>query len=742
MKLINRYSILFCLLAFSSINVFSQNIFLQDSVKKSIRAIKANSKINIDGRLTEPDWQYAQTVTDFTQIEPQQGRRAFFKTVVKSLYNEKGLYFGFICYDTVGANKYKVPDLKRDFPFWKHDLAGITIDGFNDKRNSISFFANPYGAQRDYQAFDDTYFDVNWNGLWIVRTTRTDSCWIAEFEIPWKTIRFKISSDSSFHFGINFQRNERTSNEKSAWSPYPRSVGFDRVEYAGLLTGFKPLTSSTNVQLNIFSLLNNEYAKGADAANYNNLKPKIGGDIKWAITPNLVLDATVNTDFAQADADNLVNNLSRFSIFFPEKRQFFLENASLFGIGITPNDNGSSPNLLLQPFFSRRIGLDKNINLIPIDAGTRLVYRSLKRSIGLLAVRQRTTEQSPLQHFFVTRYTENIGKANRVGIIVSGKVRGADSAASPYTNLTAGIDGFFRLSKLQSMNFMFLHAGNLNKTKGGFGGYIQYQYNSNNINLWWTQAMIQNDFNPETGFVSRLDVITTAPGFQLNIRKSWLPFKKVIRDYAPGINAEWYHQASRGKLSERVIKITPLYFDFIKGGLLSYNFSLNYQQLFSAFEPLGIEINPGKYYFTRHTIFTESNPSKKIAYSLNYEWGKYFNGKLQSTNATIIIAPIPFVSVNLSINHNEFHKVGKDSVNKTVNLFAMESRLALNPRVQLILLYQKNSLNKQDAYNIRFSWEYKPLSYIYLVFNSRAYTIMSRQIEKNTIFKASYLKQF
>ena len=713
-----------------------------DTLHKKIVAAPSKNKITIDGLLSEPDWQLISGKTNFTGIEPKPGVAAFFKTVVKTIYNQQYLFVGIFCYDTVGKKNYKAPDLKRDFAFWKHDLIGFAIDGFNDKRNSITFFVNAFGAQRDYQCFDDTYFDVDWNGLWNVKTTRTDSCWIAEFAIPWKTLRYKYSLQDSTSFGINFQRVQRTANEKSAWAAYPRSVGINRMEYAGSITGIKPPKPSTNVQFNLYALSNHSYAKGNEAGNYKKLNAKLGGDIKWAITPNLVTDVTFNTDFAQADADRLVNNLTRFSIFFPEKRQFFLENASLFGVNYSPYDFGNKPNLLLQPFFSRKIGLNENNLPIPIDAGARLVYRSAKRSAGVLGVRQRSEGVSPLQHFFVGRYTENIGKAGRIGVIVSGKTVAADSTKNGYTNITTAADGFFRLNDKQTISFMMAHAGNISTTKSGFSGFLQYEYNANTMRASWTQAYIDNRYDSKTGFVSRNNVIATIPGFQLNIRKKWLPLKKIIRDYTPGITAEWYHQSTTGKLTERLIQINPFTFNTIKGASLSYAVKNSFQYLLTDFNPLGIIIKPGTYNYNRQLINIETNPSQKLSGSFGYEWGKYFNDRLSTVDASIVYAPAPFVSINAGIINNRLQKNAVDSSSTNVQLFSLEGRFAVNPQLQLTCFYQFNSLNKQNVYNIRFSWEYKPLSYFFVVFNNRAYTTATgKQLEQNTIVKISYLKQ-
>ncbi|MGS2765171.1 DUF5916 domain-containing protein [Sinomicrobium sp. M5D2P9] len=700
--------------------------------KKSFSTTFTGNKINIDGLLDEPDWDIPKEATDFTQVQPQTGSKAHFITKVKSLYTENALYFGIICYDSVGKNRFKAPDLKRDFDFQNHDLAGITIDGFNDERNSVTFFVNPYGAQRDYLSFDDTYFDVDWNSLWKVRTTRTDTHWIAEIEIPWKTLRYKLSKTGTPVFGINFQRAQRTTNERSAWSFYPRSVGFNRMEYTGKMSGFIPPKPTTNILVNPYALVSDNPDGETEF--------KAGGEAKWVISPNLVLDATVNTDFAQADVDQLVNNTTRFSVLFPEKRQFFLENASLFGAGIS--DGNMNGNVALIPFFSRQIGLDTNSRPIPIDYGGRVVYRSDKRNFGAMFLQQRETDNIPGQKYMVGRYAENIGKNNRIGAIVTGRTSGATMTANSQFDYTTAIDGFFRLNAHHSINTMVSLTGVKERKNTGWAGYFQYEYNSDRIKAWWTSTLISENFDPKSGFISRRDVIATTPGIEFSLRGKWLPFNKVIRDYEPGLLAELYHESSTGNILEQKISFTPLSFNFIKGGKTGVSYFYNYQNIAEEFSPVGIGIGLGKYTYNRYRVFYASDGSRKIAYDLSYETGGYFNGKLNTLDASLAYAPIPYISLGVGVGVNDLKQVGTAKENKTANVYSFDSRFALNPRLQFTFLYQRNSLDKSNLYNARLSWEYKPLSFVYLVFNSREYGLLGRTKEQSSIIKINFLKQF
>jgi hypothetical protein len=721
--------------------IFSQTTFDASKVKLQIQACETNEPIHLDGELKESCWLKASIAGNFIQVEPNQDKPSNFRTEVKAVFNNKALYIAFVCHDTVGKNHYRAPDLKRDFDYLQNDMVAIGIDGFNDQRNSITFATNAYGAQKDYLAFDDTYFDSDWNGLWSVRTTRTDSCWIAEFELPWKTLRYKKPANDTLKMGLNLFRLRRNSNEISVWSPYPRSFGFNRMDYAGVLFGIKPPKPSSNVQFTPYTLVSNYKSKGDLFGNIKGSTIKAGGEFKWAVTPNLVVDGTVNTDFAQADADVQVNNLSRFSIFFPEKRQFFLENASLFGMGLSPiDDDGKGGNMILQPFFSRRIGLDDNGNPVPITGGSRLVYRSEKINFGGMYIHQKATDSLSAVDFAIARFSENLGKESHLGAMIISKLGEPDGSKPSHNNIVGGLDGFFRVSNTQSINFMVLQSSTSNTHQSGLSGYAQYLYTSNLINAWFTQSLVSKKFNAETGFLSANDIISTTPGFVFDIRKKWLP--AFIRNYAPGLYMEWYSLASTGNLQERMIKVNPLYFNFTKGGHAGVSLIIEKQNITESFAPLGVTINTGIYQYHRQRIFAATDASQKLSFTGQYEWGRYYDGYLHTLDAFLLIAPDPFFSLKLLINSNELRKVGQDSISKQVNLYTIESRFALNPRVQLTAFYQKNSIGKQDSYNFRFSWEYHPLSYIYLIWNNRSFTTSSIQEERTAMFKISYLKQF
>lgn len=735
-----KFSSIFCTLLLVALTVAAQDAFIfpPNPNKQVLESKSINGSLKVDGKLNEAFWRQAKHFGDFIQVEPHQGEPANHKTTVSVLFNKQFLYLAVISKDSLGKKAIRAVDFKRDFDFQKHDLINLCFDGFRDERNAMVFATNPYGVQRDLLAFDDNFFDVDWDGLWRVRTSRSDSGWVAEIAIPWQTLRYPKTADSVQSWGFNMYRNRRYSNEVTAWAPFPRVFGATRMSYAGLITNLKPPPPGANIRIQPYGLFSiDRYRTPSTGERSDEINFKPGGDVKWAVNTNTVLDLTFNTDFAQADVDRQVNNVTRFSVFFPERRQFFLENASLFGFGIRPAGDGSGGTMAIQPFFSRSIGLDNGGRPIPIDAGARLVYRSNTKNFGAIAMRQQETGESPLTGFFVGRYSQNFGNQNRIGGMITAK----NSAAG--TNVVSTMDGFIRLTDAQSINMMAMHSTGGNNASPGYSGIMQYINLTNHYKIWFTQSYVSRNFNPEMGFVSRKDVIGTTPGMNWYYRGKVLPFRKVIRAFEPGFLPEFYWQASTGKLIERQLPLFPLWLNFQKGGYLGYSVNPVYQGLTEIFAPLGVTINPGEYNYFRQQLWMSTDPSKFLNLMGQLDWGTYFGGKLTTADFTLQFAPSPHLSLATRMNRNVFSNVGELTGKNQIDLYSIEGRLALNPRVQLIGFYQQNSENDSKNYNIRLSWEYRPLSFLYIVLNKRGFRDLSniRQEEDHTIIKLSYLRQ-
>jgi hypothetical protein len=306
------------------------------------------------------------------------------------------------------------------------------------------------------------------------------------------------------------------------------------------------------------------------------------------------------------------------------------------------------------------------------------------------------------------------------------------------------VDGFFRTENGHSLNTILTHEYSTITGKSGFAGSAQYFYSTNQMKIWWTESVVTKDFNPEMGFVSRTDVVATTPGIFYYFRGKHLPFKKYLLAWEPSVDPEIYVQASTGKLIESTWIVYPVWFNFKSGAYFGYGFIPTYQNLTAPFVPLGVTIGEGQYHYLQHQIWASTNPSRILNLQVIYTWGGYYDGRLNSSDWKLQFAPIPHIDLTAEFNRNKFFGVGKDTTSRTVDLVVLQGRFALNPRLQLSAFYQKNTENNSNNYYIRFSWEYQPLSYVYLIFNHQGFNpVNSKSVyEDQAIFKINYLKQF
>ncbi len=397
---------------------------------KVVLAVPIEVPITLDGRLDERVWMEAEPASGFTQggRSPNPGYPASQRTEVRFLYDNDNLYIGAICYEPDIATMI-VNGLKRDFTSNLGDEIGIILDTLNDDRSGFFFSTNPAGARRDLQSSNDRQINQNWDGVWDVRVTLGEDRWIAEFVIPFKTLRF--SPDASQEWGMNMFRKIRRLNEESHWAPLPIRYNMTRVSLAGTLGGLEGISQGRNLKVKPYAVAGivqqrNE-GKLANDFNYDG-----GFDVKYGLTQTLTLDATYRTDFSQTEVDQDQVNLTRFSLFFPEKREFFLENSGVFNFGST----GGRGNLL--PFFSRRIGLSDRGTPVPIVGGTRLSGTAGSYEIGLLAMKTESVdpvdeggEGLPSDDFIVGRIKRNLLQNSFIGAIFTSRDSSVEGDHNP-----------------------------------------------------------------------------------------------------------------------------------------------------------------------------------------------------------------------------------------------------------------------------------------------------------------------
>lgn len=702
-----------------------------------IKAIKTNSKIVINGKLDEADWQNANVITDFFKVEPVQGGVIKNPTEVRILFDDKNLYIGVFAKDSLGKKGVRIQDLRRDFNTTENDVFGIQIDAQNTKQYAVSFQTTPHGNQLDLQSFNDRNTDRDWNALWNVRTNRTYEGYYAEFAIPFKSIRYnKPEVGKSASWGITFYRLARRDFEKTVFPAIPQSFSQNRMIYSAKLTGLELPPPSANIRVEPYALYQYDDTKsGGDITNKVS-EPKVGGDVKWVVNPETVVDLTINTDFAQADVDRAVNNLERFNIFFPERRQFFLENSGIWA---------GSGNRQIRPFFSRTIGLDNTFNAqpAPLDLGARYTSRNEKRTIGALAVRQRDTDESGGSTFGVARYTQNYGKENNIGAMVTHRIDdsfnqlGIDSN----NNTTITVDGFIRPKSEVSISYM-LSTSIDSKVNGlGYAGRVFAGKRTNDYYFGYVNSFVSNNYTPDMGFVFQKNVMSHSPGGYAILRPKSLPF---IRRWDPGAFFTYNHDFEDfGNFQQASLYIFPIYMWFKDNSFFEISLTPTWQNINFNFSPLGVNIEQGNYGYTRYLIRYNTDQSKKFSANISFNFGDFYNGTRTTLFTSLRYAPMPNISFSANYEHNNINALGLLNENVDTDLYSANLRLALNPRLQFNSFYQFNSFNEQGRLNLRLSWEYQPLSFIYLVFNDIETDLFNPAVQtRQFISKITFLKQF
>lgn len=703
----------------------AQNSFPPPDEPIRIKAYRAAEKIILDGKLTESIWKSIPPIRGFKQVEPRQGDPADFDTDVKIVFDENKVFIGFFCHDTTGIKGLNVPNLQRDFDIDNNDVFGLALDPLNTKRNAVAFQVTPYGNMRDLQVFDDSIFDLDWDALWESKTIITEKGWGGEIAIPFSSFRYSAKISESTFWGINFIRIQRRLNQVSAFPGFPRSLDTYRMTYTALLTGVETPTPAPTIRINPYTLILGNHTNDLTAKT-KDFKIKLGGEVKWAPSQHSLVDLTVNTDFAQADVDQQIVNLTRFSVQFPEKRSFFLENAGMFITGDGQN---------IEPFFTRKIGLDANGNAIPILAGVKYTDRTLKRSIGALYVLQEGVWNCAPAHFSVGRYIKNYGNSSSVGFLLTNKFM-SDSI----NNTVVALNGLHRIDEKWSVKY--LYSNSLNHTSQVYAGtssFISAQYNSNKLYFTTNQTLISKDYSPAIGFISRGNLLTHNSGLVAVLRPSWLP--RYARSFQPGVFLSSSQRASDFQMQETSVSFFPFYLYFSNGALLTFRYQLNWQYLASDFELLNTYVPIGNYAYQRSRLKYNTDLSRKISFSASGETGGYFDGKLTTMSGELRIAPIPHLFISAAYELNKFKGFGELKSNLSTQLLTTSARLAINPNVQLISFLQFNSSNENTRINIRFSWQYKPLSFIYFVVNLNDNGVTNVR-ETNSIVKMNLLKQF
>ncbi len=678
--------------------------------RPALHAVRVARGPRIDGVLDDQVWASAEATDQFTQQEPHEGEPASERTEVRVVYDGRQVYFAVHAYDSV-PSAIVATEMRRDSDrLLDEDNFELILDTFNDQRNGYMFVTTPLGAKLEQQISDDgegggrgsnSAINRNWDGVWDAAAQITADGWTAEIAIPTSTLRFVPSEDQTW--GVNFMRNIRRKNEQVFWSPIDKAYTLARVSAAGRLVGLRDLSQGLDLKFKPFIVSGVRDQQLAPAAGRTSVLHEIGGDLRYGVTPGLNLDVTYNTDFAQAEVDEQQVNLTRFSLLFPEKRDFFLENAGMFTMG-TGTSFSSAP-VETDLFFSRRIGLSDAGQPIPIIGGARLAGKSGAHNIALLDIQTDNAFSRPGDNFFVGRYSRDVLQRSRVGGIFINK-EAADG--SPEFNRTVGADANLALgANLQVSSFVAKTStpGLEGQDMSWFG---RIAYRDPSWNLWLNYLDVQDHFNDEVGFVQRRGVRATKAYFGPTPR----PGAANIRMMEPMIVLTYITDQNN-----RLIGRTQ---HFMVGTRLEDDSYINviYQRNLDVLDaPFHIQptvtIPVGSYSYDEWDFSYSTNPAKKLYGSVRYSPMSFYDGDRVSTSTTVGLRASTQFSTELQYSRND---VTLPWGSFLTNLAILRVDYTFSPRATLQTLLQYNSSTHEINSSVRFNFIHRPGSDLYLVY--------------------------
>jgi hypothetical protein len=707
----------------------SSNTLLPPSPRPRVQATAVNGPLRIDGVLDEEAWARAQPVSAFRTVSPAINEPSAYRTVVRVLYTDRAIVIGAVLNDSVGRRGVRVQDMRRDFDSYENDHFQIVLDPLHDTRSAVSFQVTPYGALRDLQAFDGgDQINADWDGVWKARTTRSDSGWTAEIEIPWATLRYVRDGAP---WGINFGRLARRTVEQSGLVPWPRQFSVYRLTFAADLVGLEPPPTSANVRIRPFAL--GDVSTGGGASGLGRPFGRLGGEVLWAPSANSLLELTANTDFAQAEVDRQVVNLRRFSVFFPERRQFFLENTDV----INPSGAGDD-EYIVQPFFSRRIGLADDGTPLPIRGGGRVSWRTGRASAGALLIQQGASSTTPAATFGVVRGSRFFSGATRVGAFAAVREDARGAGQPGQRNVVTAVDGLTRVGETIQVKAM-LSTSTVGDTTGVAATWFAGR-DTPGLYTGILGAYVTEDYAPRTGFVSRSNVWMTSPAIIGTVQPAWRP--KSVVWFKPALISYLYQTPGTGTLQEGYVQG---YVDvFHTNGALWYPYVERHFQ--RPTQPVslmrGTEIPAGTHDYTRYGLYAATDRSARLSLVTNVSGGTFFDGHLDRVFSVLRVLPSPHVAFAATYEVNRLRGIGTRDTTVTTHLLAPELRLSANPRLQLSTFYQYNTSTEQGSLNARASWEFSPLSFVYLVYNDRRAIVDGRApTTQQLVLKLVWMRQ-
>lgn len=677
LKVVFGFSLLFLLLP-----VAQNTGAAQEVAKVTLKGIRLEGfEMRIDGLLDEPVWHEGEAAGGFVQQQPVTGAAARAVSFVRIAYDDQYLYIGAMLHDP-DPDAVQADERQRDGLFNRSDAFAVLIDTYHDHQSAFFFESNLLSAVSDALVSQEgVQINRNWDGKWEVLARRTSEGWSVEFRIPFETIRFRPGDAQTW--GIQFRRRVPHLKEVSFWNPLTSEQNFFEVSRAGHLEGIEGYNP-----VRPFSM--KPYVKGS----YESETDFDGGlDLRYQFRTNLTLDLTYNTDFAETEVDRFQANLTRFPLFFPEKREFFLEGKGFYDFGLSGR---------VQPFFSRRIGLSQG-EAIPILVGGKFSGKAGPYGMGTLLMQTEAVGNIPAEQFGVLRLSQDIGFRSNLGLIVTERANrggsgyetlGVDSLIAPHPNFTA--------------NMFWLHSGGEAESRGNAHfGEVNWRDPFWRIKL--NHLRVDEQFDPALGFVQQTDLDETLA--YVDIRPQ--PASGPIREF--GLKTEMTYQRNTHGQFLYQSNYNRIQADFRSGDLILISVDPQRERLPEDFEIRpGMTIPAGDYFYTHSNVILTSDARRPFSGQLDILWGGFYGGRKTSLGLTLTAAPKGGVKMGTGW---EVDWVRLPQGNFSAQILSGDLTWSLSNRLLFQALFQWNKEEDSLAANLRLSWEYREQSWFYLIVN-------------------------
>ncbi|MEM7586447.1 MAG: DUF5916 domain-containing protein [Acidobacteriota bacterium] len=670
-----------------------------------MKAFRIDAPPTLDGDvLNDAAWAKVEPASGFVQTAPDDGEPASEKTEAFIAYDATTLYVGVVCYDD-DPESIVVSDARRDASLANTDSLQVVFDTYNDLQSGFLFGTNPAGIEYDGQVTRDGEvqfgttggFNLNWDGAWEVATKIHDQGWSAEFAIPFQTLRFPKGSPQDW--GINFQRNIRDRKEFSFWAPMPRQFDLDRVSRAGRLEGVEVPTQQF---LQAVPYARGDSVRGADGFSGSEEDFDGGVDVKFGVTPNMTVDLTINTDFAEVEADVQQLNLDRFNLFFPERRPFFLENAGTFRVGLPGQ---------VELFQSRRIGIGANGEEIPIRGGVRLSGKTGRTNVGAVyMLTDDTSSGVPENEFAVLRLSRDIGENSSIGIIATSRDASGSLASEDDYGRTYGIDGRWSINPQAELNAFVARTD----TPGAVGDEHAFsvggRWNSEKLLVQGSYAEVGEGFSPEVGFLTRRNY--RRPEIYVLTRHRSKDWKK-FQEYRPHIFYQGYWDFDGFK--EQTVFHAGVHWEWKNGYEIHTGFNVWHDGVKDPFEiSRGVIIPAQEFSRTELQIDAFTDLGRPVSFRLFLVAGEFFDGDRVSIRPTFRFRKTEKFTGEIAWRHDNINLPFGDF---DADLGRLRLAYAFTPKLFVESLFQYNTAADQWSSNVRFGWRHTANTGLFLVYN-------------------------